>query len=116
MQPALKERLIKQEGKWIFKITDRVFLSQKDIRQVHLAKGAIRAGIEFLLESRGGKAQAVDKVLIAGSFGYHLRAKSLINIGLLPRSLTEKIAENVEVLELANITSFERAFVSCLEF
>ncbi len=55
-------------------------------------------------------------MLIAGSFGYHLRAKSLINIGLLPKEFDGKIAENVEVLELANITSFDRAFVSCLEF
>ena len=143
LQPALKERLIKQEGKWIFKITDRVFLSQKDIRQVQLAKGAIRAGIEFLLESRGVKAQAVDKVLIAGSFGFHLRTKSLINIGLLPKEFDgkiefmgntsksggqafllnktyrgelEKIVENVEVLELANFLNFDRVFVRCLEF
>jgi len=38
-----------------------------------------------LLENKGVRASDVDKVLIAGSFGYHLREKSLINIGLLPK-------------------------------
>jgi len=33
----------------------------------------------------------VDKVLIAGSFGYHLREKSLINIGLLPKEFEGKV-------------------------
>ncbi|OPX43991.1 phenol hydroxylase P5 protein [Ruminiclostridium hungatei] len=143
LQSALKERLVKQEGKWIFKITDKVFLSQKDVRQVQLAKGAVRAGIEFLLESKGVKAGDVDKVLIAGSFGYHLRAKSLINIGLLPkefdgkiefmgntsksggqafllnktyRDQLEKIVKQVEVLELANFKGFDKVFVRCLGF
>ena len=139
----LKERLTKQEGKVVFKITDNVFLSQKDVRQVQLAKGAVRAGIEFLLESKGIKAVDVDKVLIAGSFGYHLRAKSLINIGLLPkefegkidfigntsksgghafllnrayRNQMENLVKNVEVLELANYKDFDKVFVKCLNF
>ncbi len=51
-------------------------LTQKDIRQVQLAKGAVRAGVEFLLKSMEVKASDVGSVLIAGSFGYHLRAKA----------------------------------------
>jgi len=140
---VLKERLVKQEGKWVFKISEEVILSQKDIRQVQLAKGAVRAGIEFLLESKGVKAGDVDRVLIAGSFGYHLRAKSLINIGLLPKEFDGKIefigntsksggqafllnqnyrdelkelVSRVEVLELANYKDFDKVFVKCLSF
>lgn len=140
---ALEKRLVKHDGKWVFEITEDVFLSQKDVRQVQLAKGAVRAGIEFLLESKGVKASDVDKVLIAGSFGYHLRAKSLINIGLLPnefdgkvefigntsksggqafllnqtyRNELEESTSRVEVLELANYKDFDKVFVKCLNF
>jgi len=141
--PALRERILKQDGKLVFKVTDRVVLTQKDIRQVQLAKGAVRAGIEFLLRSKGIKASEVDRVLIAGSFGYHLRAKSLINIGLLPpefegriefigntsksggqafllnksyRAQMARLVKNIEVIELANYKDFDKVFVSCLNF
>ncbi|MDF2523304.1 MAG: ferredoxin, partial [Clostridiales bacterium] len=143
LPPELKKRLVKHDGKIVFKVTDKVLLSQKDIRQVQLAKGAVRAGVEFLLDNKGVKASDVDKVLIAGSFGYHLRAKSLINIGLLPKEFAgkidfvgntsksggqafllnknyrndmEKVARGVEVLELANYKDFDKVFVKCLGF
>ena len=140
---VLSERLVKQEGKTAFKLTGNVFLSQKDVRQVQLAKGAVRAGIEFLLESKGVRAADVDRILIAGSFGYHLRASSLIHIGLLPEEFQGKIefigntsksggqafllnrayrtemeerVGRVEVLELANYKDFDKVFVKCLNF
>jgi uncharacterized 2Fe-2S/4Fe-4S cluster protein (DUF4445 family) len=143
LTPSLKERLFRQDGKPAFKVTDGVILSQKDVRQVQLAKGAVRAGIEFLLENRGVKAAEVDRVLIAGSFGYHLRAKSLINLGLLPkefdgkidfigntsksggrafllnrgyRQAMKEIVKEVEVVELANYKDFDKVFVKCLGF
>ena len=143
VKPLLTERLIKQEGKTIFKITDKVYLSQKDIRQVQLAKGAVRAGIEFLMRSKNITADKVDKVLIAGSFGYHLRAKSLINIGLLPmefedkidfvgntsksggqifllnesyRSEMEKVVKKVDIIELSSYEDFDKVFVQSLGF
>ena len=141
--PTLRERLIKQDGKMVFQLTNQVFLSQKDVRQVQLAKGAIRAGIEFLLKDQQIQAGGVDKVLIAGSFGYHLRAKSLINIGLLPeefagkiefigntsksggqafllnhtyRTEMEELIKEIGVLELANYQDFDRVFIDCLNF
>lgn len=143
INPLLSERLIQPESKTVFQITEKVVLSQNDVRQVQLAKGAIRAGIEFLLESMGVMAEEVDRVLIAGSFGYHLRAKSLINIGLLPplfdgkiefigntsktggqafllnkeyRSEMEQLVKNIDVIELANYKNFDRVFVKCLGF
>lgn len=139
----LAERLFLNEGKTVFKITDDIFLSQKDIRQVQLAKGAVRAGIEFLLRGAGVDASQVGKVLIAGSFGYHLRAKSLINIGLLPREFEDRIeflgntsktggqvfltnknyrgfmqdiVKKVQVVELANYKDFDKVFVKALGF
>ncbi len=143
VKPLLKEKLVKHEGKTVFKITDKVYLSQKDIRQVQLAKGAVRAGIEFLLRSKDITADKVDKVLIAGSFGYHLRAKSLINIGLLPfeledkidfvgntsksggqifllneryREEMEKVVKKVDIIELSNYEDFDKVFVQSLGF
>ncbi|MHC6204370.1 ASKHA domain-containing protein [Breznakiellaceae bacterium SP9] len=89
---GLKERLKQHEGKRAFFITDTVYLSQQDIRQVQLAKGAIRAGIELLLARAALDASNVDTVEIAGSFGYHLKEKSLLAIGLLPKEFAGKVA------------------------
>jgi len=143
LPPFLAERLIEQDGKKIFKIDGDVVLTQKDIRQVQLAKGAIRAGIEYLMRAKNTPPERVDRVLIAGSFGYHLRAKSLINIGLMPkefegkiefvgntsnsggiafllgkqyRAKMEKKIKEIEVLELANMPDFEKLFVKTLNF
>jgi len=80
-----------REGKSVFELTSDVYLTQKDIRQVQLAKGAVRAGVDLLLEELGVKAAEVDQVLIAGSFGYHLRSESLLNLGLLPQEFQGKI-------------------------
>lgn len=140
---SISERLIKQDGKTVFTVTENVHLSQKDIRQVQLAKAAIRAGIEFLLQSKGITALEVDRVYIAGSFGYHLREKSLINIGLLPsefegkiefigntsksggkafllnqsyRKDMEEMVKQIDILDLADSKDFDRVFVSCLNF
>ena len=131
------------DGKKEFSVANDVALTQKDVRQVQLAKGAIRAGIEYLLKAKNTLPEQVDRVLIAGSFGYHLRAKSLINIGLLPREFEGKIefvgntsssggrafllgkqyrtemeqrVGEIEVLELANMPDFEKLFVKTLSF
>jgi uncharacterized 2Fe-2S/4Fe-4S cluster protein (DUF4445 family) len=139
----LKARLVEKNGKTVFLITDMVWLTQKDIRQVQLAKGAIRAGIQLLLRHTGMTEAAVEKVLIAGSFGYHLRAESLIAIGLLPpefeeriefvgntsktggetfllnrnsRDEMERLVREVEVVELANCQDFNKVFVAALPF
>lgn len=143
MPEFIKERLVRSEGKLVFKLTEDVWLSQKDIRQVQLAKGAIRSGIELLLRKVGISPSDVDRVLIAGSFGYHLRVKSLINLGLLPdefativemvgntsksggqafltnqsyrRDMAE-LVKRVEVIELADYQDFNQVFVKCLRF
>jgi uncharacterized 2Fe-2S/4Fe-4S cluster protein (DUF4445 family) len=139
----LKERFVEKNGKTVFLITDKVWLTQKDIRQVQLAKGAIRAGIQLLLRHTGMTETAVEKVLIAGSFGYHLRAESLVAIGLLPPEFKDRIefvgntsktggetfllnrdsrdemvrlVHEVEVVELANCQDFDKVFIAALPF
>jgi uncharacterized 2Fe-2S/4Fe-4S cluster protein (DUF4445 family) len=120
-----------------------VYLAQKDVRQIQLAKGALRCGIEMLLARRGLEAGAVDSVVIAGSFGYHLHEDSLINIGLLPPAFAGKVefagntslsggaalllnagfrrkmaalVTGIDRVELAEDPAFERNFIKYLNF
>lgn len=143
LSEMLKKRFVKLEGKTAFEISEGVFLTQKDIRQVQLAKGAVRSGIEFLMRSKEVEADQVNKIQIAGSFGYHLRAKSLINIGLLPKEFEgkidfvgntsksgghaflvnknyrlemESIVKEIEVVELSKGEDFDKIFIKCLSF
>ena len=132
-----------QDEKAVFCLAENVYLSQKDIRQVQLAKAAVRAGIETMLTTNGIRANQVDSVLIAGSFGYHLRATSLFNIGLLPRDFEGRVkfvgntsksgaraflvnnpvrdeaakwVKSVRVIELADDPQFEKTFIGALSF
>ena len=68
-----------------------VFLSQKDIRQVQLAKGAIRTGIILLQKKLDLKGPDIEHVLLAGAFGNYIRKESALRIGLLPVVEVEKI-------------------------
>ncbi len=140
---SLRERMSLENGKSIFRISDEVYLTQQDIRQVQLAKRALRSGIDILLAGNGLKYSDVDKVLIAGAFGFHLRTKNLVRIGILPGELEAKIdlvgntsktgarallldqslrrdalriVERVNVIELANEPGFERTFIGNLAF
>ena len=61
-----------------------VALFQKDIRELQLASGAIRAGIETLLQRAGLAAGDLDAVLLAGAFGNFIRRNNAQRIGLLP--------------------------------
>jgi uncharacterized 2Fe-2S/4Fe-4S cluster protein (DUF4445 family) len=138
-----KDRFGSLDGKPIFRIADPVYLSQKDVRQVQLAKAAIRAGIDLMLRANNLTAVQVDRVLIAGSFGFHLRTASLIHLGLLPREFKDRVefvgntsksgarafllnhrlrdelkqlVQQVRVLELANDPAFQKTFVKALTF
>ena len=68
-----------------------VFLNQKDIRQLQLAKAAIRAGIELLLKKARTEVRHIQQLLLAGAFGNYIRKESAIRIGLLPAVPIEKI-------------------------
>lgn len=67
-----------------------IVITQKDVRQIQLAKGALYAGCKLMMRRMG--LEKVDKVKIAGAFGTHVdRAKALI-MGLFPDCEIEKIA------------------------
>ena len=62
----------------------KVVLTQRDMREVQLASGAIRAGIELLLKRCGLAPKDLDRVLLAGGFGNYIRRGNAQRIGLLP--------------------------------
>ncbi|MGH3207515.1 MAG: ASKHA domain-containing protein [Trebonia sp.] len=61
-----------------------VYLSQRDVRELQFAKAAIATGWRILLEEAGLTTADIKQVLLAGSFGSYLSAKSAIRIGLVP--------------------------------
>ncbi len=73
------------------RLAEGLSLTQGDIRAVQLAKAAIAAGMETLLEAAGLSPEKVDVLYIAGGFGSHLTIDSARAIGLLPRGLTGRV-------------------------
>lgn len=74
-----------------YTVRGRVRIMQEDIRELQMAKGAVRAGIEILIKKYGICYDDIDMVYLAGGFGYHLNSKKACNIGLLPKELESKI-------------------------
>jgi uncharacterized 2Fe-2S/4Fe-4S cluster protein (DUF4445 family) len=75
-------------GSW--ELAAPVTLSQSDIRELQLAKGAIAAGIRILLERRGASAANLGKLYLAGAFGNYINRTSAERIGLI-RLPAEKV-------------------------
>jgi uncharacterized 2Fe-2S/4Fe-4S cluster protein (DUF4445 family) len=120
-----------------------IVITQRDVRELQLAKGAIWAGIQVLSEQFGVKAVDVSQILLAGGFGNFLRRSNAKRIGLLPdvptariefignaafvgarmalvcRSAREeamRISEKVEYVELANSPDFQMLFAEAMMF
>ena len=66
-------------------LTDTVYLSQRDVRELQFAKAAISTGWTLLLEELGLEQRDVQQVLLAGSFGSYLSPASAVRIGLVPK-------------------------------
>ncbi|MDO4339900.1 MAG: ASKHA domain-containing protein [Eubacteriales bacterium] len=123
--------------------SDDVFLNQKDIRELQLAKAAIAAGIRILCMRKGIRIKDIDRVLLAGAFGNYLDPDSACAIGLIPGELSGKIipignaagegaklavlnasefrravrlAEGTGFIELATDAGFQDVYVDELEF
>ena len=74
---------------WHF--SDEVFLCQKDVRELQLAKAAIAAGVQLLCRKRGCPIEEIRTLLLAGAFGNYLDPDSACGIGLLPEVLRDRI-------------------------
>jgi uncharacterized 2Fe-2S/4Fe-4S cluster protein (DUF4445 family) len=79
---AYREFVLVEEGVSGAPLT--VVLTQHDIRELQLAKAAIRTGIQVLLATNGRKEQDLDQVIIAGAFGTYIDVASAMAIGMMP--------------------------------
>ncbi len=90
-------------------------LTQRDVRQLQLAKGAMRAGVEVLLTEAGLRAEDLDRILLAGAFGAYIDRRSAVRVGLVPGLPLSRIravgnaAGAGAVLALASTTEREQA-------
>ena len=88
----LRDRVFRREnGALAFMLKDGVYISAEDIREVQLAKSAIRAGAETLLQLQGKTADDITDLVIAGGFGSYIDKRSALHIGMLPQVPPEKI-------------------------
>jgi len=115
-----------------------ITITQHDVRELQLAKAAIRTGIQMLLETSGCSEDDIKQVIIAGAFGTYIDVASAVAIGMLPplplnrfrqvgnaagmgaklalisfksRAKAQVIASRVSYIELASAPKFEQVFV-----
>ena len=120
-----------------------IVLTLKDIREIQKAKAAVQAAFRILSGKLGITRRDIDRVYIAGSFGFYLNPESAITIGLLPevpldkitlvgntagsgarillkntdwRVKVEKLYERVEYVELAAERVFHKVFIDSIYF
>ncbi|MCX7040956.1 MAG: ASKHA domain-containing protein, partial [Spirochaetes bacterium] len=84
--PGLAVRVFPLGSELAFALSDdrRVYISQTDVRKLQLAKGAVRTGIDTLLDVTGMPREGLDAVRLAGNFGAGLDARAAMRIGLIP--------------------------------
>lgn len=70
----------------------RISFFQKDVRELQLAKSAVRAGLETLITRYGISYDEIGNIYIAGGFGHQMNVRKAAGIGLLPRECLEKIS------------------------
>ncbi len=150
--PRLAARLVKLGEERVFvlhwrgepgDVTNSIYLTQRDVRELQFAKAAIASGWSVLLEEAGLTAADVQQVLLAGSFGSYLSPASAIKLGLVPKlgvlrvvsagnvagegakmallSVRERAAalallEEVRYVELSDRPGFNDRFVEQLQF
>ncbi len=127
----------------IYEDKDRsIYVNQKDIRQIQLAKSSIYSGCAALLSACGKDVRDIDEVLVAGAFGNYIDIENAAYIGLLPGSASkiraigngagkgasmflldrsmgekcDKITENSTHMELADNIIFAHEFIDNMNF
>lgn len=139
----LAERVSEMDGTRVVELAPGVYLTQRDVRQVQLATAAIASGIDMLLDAEGMAVEDVDRLVIAGGFGYHVRADAIVRMGMVPaawrdrvvfagntamsgtlialldsaaRRRAEAVARHVRAIDLAGHPEFQTRFVSAMRF
>jgi uncharacterized 2Fe-2S/4Fe-4S cluster protein (DUF4445 family) len=120
---------------------DEIVITQKDIRELQLAKAAIRTGLQLLLEANCLTENQLKRIVIAGAFGSYINLSSAITIGLLPplpedrfqqvgnaaglgakmgllslskRKEAQDIISRIHYVELAGNLDFQQTFISAI--
>lgn len=70
---------------------EEIWFTQKDVREIQLAKSAVRAGVEILVKRYGVTYEDVGTVYLAGGMGFQLDCDAAAVIGLIPEELKEKV-------------------------
>jgi len=139
----LGDRVVQHDGGRAFEIAPAVYLAQRDVRQVQLANAAIASGISLLLDGVGLVPEDVAELVIAGGFGYHVKAEALVRLGMIPaawidrvsfagntavsgtllalldsaaRRRAEALTRRVETVDLAGHPEFQTRFVAAMRF
>jgi uncharacterized 2Fe-2S/4Fe-4S cluster protein (DUF4445 family) len=148
----LADRVISHDGRVSFLLAANgetadgrpITLTQRDLRELQLATGAIRAGIVILLRRSGLETSDLDRVLIGGGFGNFIRRSNAQRIGLLPceiehrrirymgntslagarltalsrraRHLAEELARRTAHVDLSTDAQFQEAFAEAMIF
>ena len=90
----LATRIVEQESGLAFVLhrdaQGCILISQNDIRQLQLAKGAVRAGMDVLLERACIRCDALQELVLTGSFGAVLEPEALKTVGIFSREMVEK--------------------------
>ena len=126
-----------------FRLSEKVCVTQADVRKLQLGKGAIAAGVKVLMNSYGTKFEEIGGLLLAGGFGSFIRPESAARIGLIPAELLhvtravgntaargaqialvsqtarDKLAElqrDMEYYELSGLPAFNDAYMEAMMF
>jgi uncharacterized 2Fe-2S/4Fe-4S cluster protein (DUF4445 family) len=85
--------MVPESGIFLAKTPDGqdITFCQKDVRELQLAKSAIRSGLDALIRHAGLSYDDIKTLYIAGGFGYNLNFNSGVGIGLIPKELHDKI-------------------------
>jgi uncharacterized 2Fe-2S/4Fe-4S cluster protein (DUF4445 family) len=145
------QKLLKRDGKYEFILADQsesgngrdIVVTRKDVNEIQLAKGAIRAGLEVMLSEVGITDEDIEEFIVAGAFGTYLDLESAIHIGMFPnlprerfkqvgnaaglgaksmllsrkmRKQAEEINSDVEYVELTTHPGFTDAYMEALAF
>ena len=88
---GLLDEVYEEEGICITEKEKSIRFYQKDVREIQLAKAAVRAGIETLIHEYGIDSEEIDTIYIAGGFGYTLNVQNACRMGLFPKLCEEKL-------------------------
>ncbi len=151
LPPKLRERVVMRgEERQVIVLRpgeagarQEVVLTQDDVRQVQLAKGAIASGVAMLQHVASVSDETVAELMLAGGFGNYVSIASALRIGLIPplpkekiryvgnaaslgaqlclvseteRQRAESVAARIEHVSLAAHPDFERIFVEAMNF